>query len=478
MKYDVIVLGTGLSSYASMLVLSKTKLRILVLDYGIKSNVDLSQTKIDNLKKYHDINKKTFFSDDFSTKGIKEDSVKNFDFNNSYAYGGHSNIWGCSIEKKFTLNNLNIRKKALEDAYELLDRNIAQIKSFDYMSNNTLKLFKSLKTKNKTAEFRFEESSLAINKSTCIKCNECLYGCRYKATFSTVNFFNAQNKKKNITYLNNQFVNTIEENKKNITVKTLSGGNEFSFECKKLFIGLGAINTAKLLLRSFSFLKKISVKDSQYFIFPAIDLRFYGRFNKSQGVALTQFSIKQLHKKDSIFYQVYAPSIYIQNQIKLQIKNWKYLGKFLGFFSNFITNRLYLFSGYLPSKWSTTIVLQKKNSKIFSRIIKKTKSDLIQHSVNNLSRVLLNAGLWGLKKQTRINKPFSGYHFGSSLPMANNIKSKNETDLLGRPFRLKNVYIIDASVLPEISAGPNSYLMMANAIRITALATKVGSVKH
>ena len=56
-------------------------------------------------------------------------------------------------------------------------------------------------------------------------------------------------------------------------------------------------------------------------------------------------------------------------------------------------------------------------------------------------------------------------HFGGSLPMSK-IKSHNRTDFMGRPFNMKNVHVVDSTILPSIPATPTTFVCMANAVRI------------
>jgi choline dehydrogenase-like flavoprotein len=62
--------------------------------------------------------------------------------------------------------------------------------------------------------------------------------------------------------------------------------------------------------------------------------------------------------------------------------------------------------------------------------------------------------------------PFSGYHFGSSLPMSNKSLNSTSTDLYGRLKNVSNIHVLDSSILPNIPAGSYSFTVMANAIRI------------
>ena len=71
--------------------------------------------------------------------------------------------------------------------------------------------------------------------------------------------------------------------------------------------------------------------------------------------------------------------------------------------------------------------------------------------------------------------PGESQHFGASMPMSNSPHGV-ETDILGRPFNLKNTHVIDTSILPNIPSTPTTLLVMANASRIADQSLK-GEIK-
>jgi choline dehydrogenase-like flavoprotein len=60
----------------------------------------------------------------------------------------------------------------------------------------------------------------------------------------------------------------------------------------------------------------------------------------------------------------------------------------------------------------------------------------------------------------RYPEPLTGYHFGASLPMG------SLTNMLGELPNLKNVHIVDSSILPRIEQGSITAAVMENAYRI------------
>jgi hypothetical protein len=235
-----------------------------------------------------------------------------------------------------------------------------------------------------------------------------------------------------------------------------------TFKGKKVLICLGAINTAKLILNSFPDIKKVEIKDSQCFNIPLISKRLIGINNKKESIALSQFVIKQkkILNNKSIHYQVYYPSLYTKSLIDLKLS-------FLPFrLPKYFKERVYVAQGYLPSDLSSTISLAMAGKKIEASLAKTHSEIYLNYSINNISRIFSQSGFFPIKSFLNIMNPFSGYHFGSSLPMSNKSLNSTSTDLYGRLKNVSNIHVLDSSILPNIPAGSYSFTVMANAIRI------------
>ena len=65
--------------------------------------------------------------------------------------------------------------------------------------------------------------------------------------------------------------------------------------------------------------------------------------------------------------------------------------------------------------------------------------------------------------------PGSSMHFGGSFPMVKDeMVDQSNTNSFGELCQLKNVHLVDGSVLPDIPAGSFTLTIMANAYRIGA----------
>jgi len=464
--YDFIILGSGLTAFAALSELENSKSRILVIDYGLtskKSHEDFQKIDISQIKPT--ANKK-FIGDSFATDFISNERIKNLNISNSYALGGLSNIWGCAIEE-FDLDEFidwpDIQK-GLSYGYKNLKEKISFLSplSLAKKDDSELHYFNRLK-RSKFNNIEIKKSILAINKNLCKFCNECLYGCRHNATFNAKNYINEKIKAKQIDYEGNIHIDLVSEQKDYSAVfGTHKNKSKILFKGKKILICLGAINTAKLILNSFPEIKNIEIKDSQCFNIPLVSKNLYGINNKKESIALSQFVIKQKNilKNKSIHYQIYYPSLYTKGFIDSRLS-------FLPFkLPNYLKERIYVAQGYLPSDLSSSVNLSKNSHTIEANIARHYSKIYLNYSINNITKVFSKSGLFPIKSLLNITSPFSGYHFGSSLPMCNKNSNLNSTDLYGRLKSVRNIHVLDSSILPNIPAGSYSYTVMANAIRI------------
>jgi choline dehydrogenase-like flavoprotein len=120
---------------------------------------------------------------------------------------------------------------------------------------------------------------------------------------------------------------------------------------------------------------------------------------------------------------------------------------------------------YLGQKSSSSLLVQNTGGKIF--VTKGDKAKNLNAFMNLwlLSTRLLRLGVFFPWFFSEISSSGSGYHMGASFPMG------HKSDFLGRLISTesKRVFIVDASVLPEIQVGSITPTAMANAYRIGRL---------
>jgi hypothetical protein len=121
---------------------------------------------------------------------------------------------------------------------------------------------------------------------------------------------------------------------------------------------------------------------------------------------------------------------------------------------------------YLPSELSPSIDLDFNPNTGISTTVKNSKTAYSNQKLN--TRKVLKFNLKKFLKLGLVPIPFtiilklagSGVHTGASYAIG------RETNSLGQLNQDVNIHIIDASVLPDIPAGPITYSVMANAARI------------
>ena len=192
------------------------------------------------------------------------------------------------------------------------------------------------------------QSTLAINMKTCIKCGSCFYGCAYNSIYNSENDF----KKYASRFINYKGYLVYKLlNRKNfyeIVILDLKTNEKKIIKSKKIILGCGAINSSKLLLRSFSNIDYINVADSQHFLLPLIsyDLKKILKSPQVLPIELSNFFIESIVDQQKIHGQFYSFGPFFKNQVK----------KFFHINTNkfdSIFNIAYIYQAYLPSTHSS-----------------------------------------------------------------------------------------------------------------------------
>ena len=493
----VTVIGTGLSSYFLVLGLIENGIKPEVYDIGDIPETDtvtlcqkVSQESLKykffnfNKEKYLDIlPDKNYFGDSFSYSDFQKDKIKS-----SKSFGGFSNIWGGTLEKmkdsefknypftydtfnKFYLKVEEILKshKYYFNSNELDEKEYK--KYFGKLSNDLYSDYNQ-NIENKTLKnFTIKKSILALNYSSCYKCNLCLTGCPDNYIFDTSKLFLNLNKQKKITLnLGCKLINFNKIDEKNTNLLFEKNKSYFQYETNYLFISCGPIQTAKILINSKpDFYDSFEFLDIQkYFtIFSKIPSYKYSLNENKITLSSIFLNFKEYSSNNEIYdnyFQVSTINNLILSKLNLLDKQkFSLIRNFLGFF---LSSQLYLW-GALDSNLSGKIIMNYKNQE-FS--IKKTNNSLtritIYKNLKKIKKILKLFNFYYLPFSTIIPDVGNGNHFGSNMPMIKNPSNNYQTDEYGRILNHKNISIVDASILPKISSNTISHTLMANAYRI------------
>ena len=528
MNYKYVVVGTGLAAVGAVKALIEKGERPTVLDSGIPLNgsfeflkeklnteevkkwkqpKDQKDSKTKKKEGFFTIPKKLVFDSEFFLGSpsknfkirVKNKLVPPF----SRAFGGLSNGWGAASlpPSRHDLHDWPISYEQILKYYEKVIEDLplsaakdSLIEDFPILKNDfySLKLnaqddwlIKALnKGRNiKKGSYLFGQARLLIDaknnsaEKVCEFCSLCKSGCKYGSIYKATNSFMKWIKEDKINYISGITVKSYEEKK--------DGGIFLTFidsdlklqkvSCKKIFIGAGATPSSKIFLESNKNENlKLKLKTRGGYVLPVWRLK--GFKNK-----------KSLYSEPGVFIELRGEGIdnwtHIQISSSNELLQKRLLGGILGLpiiniFSKFILQHLVILLVNFHSNNSGFYKLGFNNKKdmILSEYkANKTLNKNLILSLIQIVRTLIPIGMIPLPF-FRVNS--GTYHVGGSLPMKEIPKKSFETDMIGRPYKIKNIHFIDSSVFPDLPGTTIGILSMANAYRIVSDVLRVHNEKR
>ena len=472
--------ATGVSVARALLDENQLDISIDVIDFDYKPN----NSKVVNKNK-------SFSEKDRHVKGyvlyvpeiFKTESHLEGGTSGSASFGGWAELWGASILRlsETELKNWPISSEELMPHWINTEKHIkfgkAKLHSSEEMLNRKVPVFiEEIANKSKDSlGVTLQISNLAISPIStdpqrgCNLCGQCLVGCPWGHIWSATRDWEVLLKNPNINYKSGYWIESIKENESEVTVHSLmENGQENIDTYDSIFVALGSIQTAALMLRSKISRENVTLRDSQTIITPFVlkNLKKTGdatpRISLSDGYAYYP-NRKTINSDFENFYaQIYGFSESLLIEIQEKIKLTKFIPKpLLRFFLQRVGIAMCYFDQNESGKilvaldGQTTVVTPNLDGFNQKKLIKKIKKNLKQLGFIPLTLLAQNTGVG------------SSYHSGASFPM---IKSpngeRNYSDTLGRPNGLKRTFIVDTSVFSELSTTPNTFNAMANARRI------------
>ena len=521
MKFNNLIIGSGPTAIVAASEMLKSGNQICIVDVGITiedKNLDIKKTFLDN----HDINA---FIKSCKNNGNVKNHYKNIhlkfplgsdfvfkknefeifnasnkvDYLVSNAQGGLSNIWGTMVSPFYPkdIENWDISYSQFYKDYREIEKIVPILSAQDNLddffpitygtphnfnlSPNAADFYSALnqnKSEYNSNGIFFGRAKLAVgdmyshNQVQCQSCGLCHYGCPYDCMFNSSQILKKISKNKNFTYIDKSFVEEIIINNEgevsariiNITKKTK---NEIA--AKNIFICSGPISTAALLLRSKLTKKdKIYFKESQRFILPLLKKKnLPNSINQSKNT-LSEIFLEvsnDLISDKAIHIQYYA---FLNEMLKPLEKLFGNYSSYFPKFFPFIFGRLNLFIGYLHSSDSNQLSLTMSEDKknFYLDEIKNQKSKQTLNKIFKFINKQFKRDFYILEFLKNINLTGASYHYGSSFPMKKEQQIYDSTSLLGELNGNKNIFVLDASILPDIPACPTTLNVCINARRI------------
>lgn len=313
---------------------------------------------------------------------------------------------------------------------------------------------------------------------SCVLCGMCMYGCPYDLIYSSRKSILKWAGDGRIRYQRGIEVQGFHERPDRVEVwgRNLEDGQAWRKETERLFLAAGTLaSTALVLGSSASPQKSARFLDSQYFTVPLFLLDSVRKTKSEPLHTLAQLFLEILPGAVSsrlIHLQIYTYNDMIHRLMEQKVGPLRHS---LGFLMERAKGRLAFLQGYLHSDDSGTMEMSLDSDPRGTRRISllarpnPRSRRVIRSVLAKLSRHAWQTGFLPIWPMLQIGEPGRGFHSGGSLPMRASIQGREAaSDLLGRPFGLRRVHVVDSSVFPSIPATTITLTAMANAHRIAA----------
>jgi choline dehydrogenase-like flavoprotein len=247
----------------------------------------------------------------------------------------------------------------------------------------------------------------------------------------------------------------------------LSSNQIVRFKAKNVFLAAGAINTTRILLRSFSDTEtKLKLIENPMLQIPGILLGRLGKcmtrhgfgsflFNmvyeldgdRAQGGFLELSSIARA----DLFGQIPVPA-------SLQIESLRRIAPAV------LVNIL-----FFSSDFQTPSIVGLKSDGGLK--IQGGANHFPRENVRSVVAAMNRAGLLSSTLLARGSPVGASIHYGGTIPMCAHVKRRYELNARGQLESLPGVFVVDAAAFPRLPAKNHSLTLMANAMRVADLAT-------
>jgi choline dehydrogenase-like flavoprotein len=494
------VIGSGPAGVSAAYALLQQGKQVTMLDAGLTLEPEIEKDLI-KLGKQHHKRWNERLLQRFKSTGQAKGSVRKLSYGSDYMYrgehvpmvstdvdcspsfarGGLSTVWGAAVLPylqqdikawPITIRQLAPHYQAVLEFMPITGAHDGLAAFFPFKvewqehkhSRQALELLKALDSKHLPG-ITFGSARLAVNVKGdghgCAYCGMCMYGCPYQLIYSTSMTLAQMMKNPNFRYIKGIVVERLQEDDDLVTIHAKMNGKPAEFYAERVFLGAGVIPTTSIMMRSMQ-LRKTTVKDSQYFIVPALMKRTKD-VSKEELHALAQLFIEIQDKsisKRTIHLQVYTYNDLYEQEFKRRFgKLYRFIPK------KILLERMIVIQGFLHSDDSSSIKVEatEKGLRLEKEENPRSKA-MISKALRKISSSRICTPITPLLS---IEKPGRSFHFGGSLPMARRPRP-GQTDIYGRPHGSKRIHIVDASTFPSIPATTITYTIMANAHRIAS----------
>jgi hypothetical protein len=477
----IAIIGSGPSAAAALTEAMRfPNIDIYLIDSGLRINqgIPLNSSDGDMFPKKHLGSDHPYRRHPSSLDLIQLDTA----IPRSFATGGLSLVWGATMLPyiQSDCQRWGFSYSTLEDQYLEIAKYVPiagaiHISTTEYTDFSNVSELKPTQRFSRMLDIGLHSNlgvvpaRVAIRTSNsespgCIFCGECIAGCRFGFIWDSGKYIAALPEEKYVyvkSYLDHL---SLKMNGISLHLIDQAGQESKLVDFDKVFLGTGVIETFRILAKSNLVSPSTSLADSaiSYTLFFS---PFSKNFVNSNSYALTQLAMRLEHKLDGrpCHLQLYEIGDEVIGEI-LRIK--PFLRTLPVRLLKIVLRKFIIGIFYLPSELSPSIDLDFNPNTGISTTVKNSKTAYSNQKLN--TRKVLKFNLKKFLKLGLVPIPFtiilklagSGVHTGASYAIG------RETNSLGQLNQDVNIHIIDASVLPDIPAGPITYSVMANAARI------------
>ena len=382
--------------------------------------------------------------------------------------GGFTRVWGGTFEVdrylRRSLKNVTFDEKDLNLLSSLVptttSEELSGVESLSARRKNFRTVNDVLVSLGSRSEFygtEVEPTKIAVESRSgyarkCRGAGVCLTGCPNHAIWFAGDEVSRLEKAKKLQLMMGHKAISFAQEQGSVRLLTQTRDSNHSFSFDRLVLAAGPLGTAEIVLRS-----------------TPIDTLSVHETLTAFGGIVSPWNIRRQEKQPELSYlniatsnssslvQVYPPTPGVGDEFARRYPKLRAGGKVAAHFSGHLLPSVVYFGEHV----SPTIETRLSNSgRGLSLSYGVPKISDLREVLRPIKRLLLSSGFflpWG---GLDIPGSGSGFHFGASLPMG------TCTDEIGQLSGLRNIHIVDASVLPKIEVGSITAITMLNAIRI------------
>jgi choline dehydrogenase-like flavoprotein len=321
------------------------------------------------------------------------------------------------------------------------------------------------------------------NGQGCCSCGICFAGCPWDAIYSTAPRVRELAASGRIGYWQGQAVIDVCEEADGVTLTIIStsDGARRRERFDAVFVGAGPINSTRLMLASRRlFDRTLELRESQKFVLPMLRTSDApGALDESFNTLAAVFYETKLQEIADhwVHVQMTPISDLVLRQLRLQPGQSRHALRTL--LAPALRRAMFCWVA-MHSDQSSRVLLTLRQAGADGLPVLDLDVRVLPEATRAAKRVA-----WALYRQAlafrslmvvpamKFSNPGSGTHCGGSLPMRAEPRGDLDTDIFGRPFGWKRVFVVDSSILPSLPATTTAFTVMANAMRIAATAPLV-----